>query len=432
MEGKQETGLRLTLGVLLVVYVFNFLDRQIVTILAEPIARDLSLSDVEIGVMTGLSFALFYSALGLPIARYADRPGTDRVRLIAVAMAVWSAMTALCGFTQNFVQLLLARIGVGVGEAGSTPPSHSLITDSTPPEQRARAFGIYQLGPPIGGLIGMVLGGVLADSIGWRNAFIVIGAPGILLALLVTVLLRDPRRRPGTGTVSARAQALGTREAITGILASRAMRLLLIVACFASFSTYGILIWTTIFFQRSHGLSPGETGIWFGLVNGIASIAGVWLGGLIGDRHRQSGDQHLLTIPALTLMLSTPLLLAAFVVADWRLSMAIIFPAILLNWIYVAPFYSAVQGLVPPAARAVASALILFLQNLVGLGLGPVILGYFSDVLKPEYGQDSVRYVLFFASGLSLVAGLLLWAARNYLPAELDRHDQPIPSAEAA
>ncbi|MCB2080359.1 MAG: MFS transporter [Novosphingobium sp.] len=411
----------MTLGVLLVVYIFNFLDRQIVTILAEPIARDLSLNDAEIGVLTGLSFALFYSALGLPIARYADNPRTDRVRLIAVAMAIWSAMTALCGFAQSFVQLLLARIGVGMGEAGSTPPSHSLITDSTPPDARARAFGIYQLGPPIGGLIGMVLGGVLADSVGWRNAFIVIGAPGVLLALVVVFVLRDPRRSEHALAQAEPPKSVSAMQSIRAILQSRAMRLLLVVACFASFATYGILIWTTIFFQRSHGLTPGETGIWFGLVNGIASIAGVWFGGQIGDRHRKSGAQHLLTIPAITLMLSTPLLLIAYIVPDWKVSMAVIFPAILFNWIYVAPFYSAVQGLVPPTARAVASALILFLQNLIGLGLGPVVLGYFSDVLKPEYGQDSVRYVLFFASALSLVAGLLLWAARRHLPDELDR-----------
>jgi len=412
----------MTLGVLLVVYIFNFLDRQIVTILAEPIARDLSLSDTQIGVLTGLSFALFYSALGLPIARYADNPKTDRVKLIAAAMAVWSLMTAVCGLAGNFFQLLLARIGVGVGEAGSTPPSHSLITDSTPPEKRASAFGIYQLGPPIGGLLGMVLGGVLADSLGWRNAFIVIGLPGILLAFLVIFLLKDPRRSGTASSAEAKPSALGTREAIARIFESRAMRRLLVVACFASFATYGILIWTTIFFQRSHGLSPGETGIWFGLVNGIASIAGVWLGGKIGDRDRKKGDQHLLTVGAVTLMVSGPFLIAALLMADWRMAMLVMFPAIFLNWLYVAPFYSAVQGLVPPAARAVASALILFLQNLVGLGLGPVVLGYFSDLLKPEYGGESVRYVLFFASGLALIAGAVLWSAREYLPDELDRH----------
>jgi predicted MFS family arabinose efflux permease len=415
----KRTSLNLTLGVLLVVYVFNFLDRQIVTILAEPIARDLGLSDTQIGVLTGLSFALLYSTLGLPIARLADRPTTDRVKLIAIAVAVWSIATALCGGARSFVQLAIARVGVGIGEAGGTPPAHSLITDVAAPEKRARAFAIYQLGPPIGGLIGMVLGGYLAGTLGWRLAFVVVGLPGLALALLVLLVLRDPRR---TGAVATQAQVLPLGEALRQILASKAMRLLLTTAGLASFATYGVLIWTTIFFQRSHHLTPAETGLWFGLVNGIASILGVWLGGQIGDRHRARGKQHLLTIPAVAQALSVPFLLSALLVADWRISMVLFFPAIVLNWLYVAPYYSAVQGLVPPAARAVASASILFMQNLIGLGLGPVLLGYCSDLLKPSYGAESVRYVLFIAGLVSLLAGVFLWRARKYLPAELDRY----------
>jgi predicted MFS family arabinose efflux permease len=294
-----------------------------------------------------------------------------------------------------------------------------LISDVAPPEKRARAFAIYQLGPPIGGLIGMVLGGLLAGSVGWGMAFVYVGLPGLLLALIVALLLRDPRRSRGP---AAHAQALPLGEALRQILASKAMRLLLATAGFASFATYGVLIWTTIFFQRSHGLTPAETGLWFGLVNGIGSILGVWLGGQIGDRHRAKGNQHLLTIPALAQLLSVPFLLAALAVPDWRMALVLIFPAIVLNWLYVAPYYSAVQGLVPPAARAVASAAILFMQNLIGLGLGPVLLGYCSDLLKPTYGTESVRYVLFIAGLVSLIAGALLWRARKYLPAELDRY----------
>lgn len=416
---ERKTGLSLTLGVLLVVYVFNFLDRQIVTILAEPIARDLGLSDTQIGVLTGLSFALFYSTLGLPIARLADRPRTDRVKLIAVAVAIWSLATAACGGARSFLQLAIARVFVGAGEAGGTPPAHSLITDIAAPEQRARAFALYQLGPPIGGLIGMVAGGFMATTLGWRWAFVVVGLPGVVLALVVLLLLRDPRHGGKAGSHMA---PLPLGQALSQILASRAMRLLLTTAGFASFATYGVLIWTTIFFQRSHGLTPAETGLWFGLVNGIGSMLGVWLGGQIGDRHRAQGNQHLLTIPALAQILSVPFLLGALLVGDWRLSLALFFPAIVLNWLYVAPYYSAVQGLVPPATRAVASAAILLMQNLIGLGLGPVLLGYCSDLLKPGYGTDSVRYVLFIAGLVSLIAGLLLWRARRHLPAELDRH----------
>jgi predicted MFS family arabinose efflux permease len=419
MDGRAaDRDLRLTLGVLLVVYIFNFLDRQIVTILAEPIARDLDLSDTQIGVLTGLAFALFYTAMGVPIARIADRPTTNRVTVIAVSLAIWSAMTALCGLAQNFTQLLLARFGVGVGEAGGTPPSHSLITDKAPPEKRASAFGIYQMGPPIGGLIGMVLGGVLADTVGWRCAFVLVGLPGLLLALVVRWLVRDPRVT-GDSAPSA-ATGLSTRAALGAIWQSPTMRRMLAVSCFAPFALYGMLIWTTIFFQRSHGLTAGETGVWFGLVNGIGAILGVWGGGKLGDRTMKRGAQHLLTIPAWGLILTCPFTVAALLVADWQLALALLFPAVVMSWLYVAPFYSAVQGIVPPATRAVASASILFVQNLVGLGLGPVALGFVSDRLKPEYGDDSVRYVLIVASLAAVAAGLILLSARRLLAGELN------------
>jgi predicted MFS family arabinose efflux permease len=414
-----EKDLRLTLAVLLVVYVFNFLDRQIVTILAEPIARDLDLSDTQIGVLTGLAFALFYTAMGVPIARIADNPRTNRATVVAVSLAIWSVMTALCGVAQNFTQLLLARFGVGVGEAGGTPPSHSLITDKTPPEKRASAFGIYQLGPPIGGLIGMVLGGVLADSVGWRHAFIFVGLPGLLLALVVRWLVKDPRM---SRTATRLEQGLSTGEALRVIWQSPTMRRMLAVSCFAPFALYGMLVWTTIFFQRSHGLSAGETGLWFGLVNGVGAIIGVWGGGRLGDRLARRGAHHLVTWPALGLALTCPFTIAALLAPDWHMALALLFPAVVMSWLYVAPFYSAVQGIMPPAARAVASAAILFVQNLVGLGLGPVVLGFVSDRLKPEYGDDSVRYVLIVASLAAVAAGALLWSTRRMLPQELSRN----------
>ena len=192
-RARQST--RVMLWALLVVYVFNFLDRQIVNILAEPISRDLDLSDTQIGLMTGLAFALFYTVLGLPIARYSDRATTDRGRLIAAALAVWSAMTVLCGFAQNFIQLLAARVGVGVGEAGCTPAAHSLIADRVPAARRASAMAFYALGIPLGSLLGMMIGGYLADEIGWRKAFLFVGAPGVVLALVVVLLIGDTGRK---------------------------------------------------------------------------------------------------------------------------------------------------------------------------------------------------------------------------------------------
>jgi MFS family permease len=413
--------LRLTINVLLVVYILNFIDRQIVGILAQPIAKELHLTDFHIGLMTGLAFALFYTGLGIPIARYADRPSTSRVKVIAICLMAWSAMTALCGAAQTFLQLFLARVGVGIGEAGGTPPAHSLITQLASPEKRASALSFYQLGAPLGGLIAMVLGGYLADSLGWRWAFVVVGAPGVLLSLVVLAVLRDPRT-DGTATETAQAPRLNFRAAFAHIWASRANRLILLSVAFAATANYGLLIWGPIFLQRSFGLSAHVTGLWFGLANGIGSALGVWYGGQMGDRLIKRGKQHLLTGPAIALAVSSPLLVAGFLVHDWRLAVLLFFPGITLMWLHVGPTYSAVQGLVPATSRATASAAILLMQNLFGLGLGSPLIGKLSDHFKPELGADSVRWVLAVLVGVvTLCAAALQWRSRKYLPAELDR-----------
>ena len=433
MTGQNDKRLRLTIYVLLVVYVLNFLDRQIVGILAEPISRELGLSDTQIGLMTGIAFALFYTGLGIPIARYCDRPTTSRVKVIAVCLAIWSAMTALCGAAQNFGQMFLARIGVGIGEAGGTPPAHSLIAQLAAPEKRASALSLYQLGPPLGGLIGMVLGGYLADTIGWRWAFVVVGAPGVLLALVVVMLLRDPRedvrvekpvRAARFSLVAAARRILQEfHEAFQTIWASRANRLIMLSVAFAATANYGMLIWGPIYFQRSFGLSAGQTGLWFGLANGLGSALGVWYGGQLGDRLLKRGKQHLMTGPAIAIAISCPLLVLGLMASDWRLATLLFFPAIALLWLHVGPAYSAVQGLVPPSSRATASAAILLMQNLFGLGIGSYAIGALSDHYKPEYGADSVRMVLAVLVGaVTLVAAVLLWRSRKYLPEELDRH----------
>jgi MFS family permease len=421
MIGQNDARLRLTINVLLVVYILNFIDRQIVGILAQPIAKELHLTDFHIGLMTGLAFALFYTGLGIPIARFADRPSTSRVKVIAVCLTIWSAMTALCGAAQTFLQLFLARVGVGIGEAGGTPPAHSLITQLASPAKRASALSFYQLGAPLGGLIAMVLGGYLADSLGWRWAFVVVGAPGVLLSLVVLALLRDPRA-DGTVTETAMVPRLSFRAAFAHIWASRANRLILLSVAFAATANYGLLIWGPIFLQRSFGLSAHVTGLWFGLANGIGSALGVWFGGQMGDRLIKRGKQHLLTGPAIALAVSSPLLVAGFLVHDWRLAILLFFPGITLMWLHVGPTYSAVQGLVPATSRATASAAILLMQNLFGLGLGSPLIGKLSDHFKPELGADSVRWVLAVLVGVvTLCAAALQWRSRKYLPAELDR-----------
>lgn len=417
---KLDGPTRLMLWTLLIVYIFNFLDRQIVNILAEPIRKDLGLSDTQVGLMTGLAFALFYTFLGLPIARYADKPSTDRGRLIAVALATWSAMTALCGFAQNFLQLLLARIGVGVGEAGCTPAAHSLIADRVPAERRPGAMAFYALGIPIGSLLGMMIGGVLADTLGWRQAFMIVGLPGVFLALVVLVVVKDKGRVVRAD--HAQAQGESIFAAMLELLRSPAYVTLLAAASASAFLSYGKSTWTTIFFQRSHGLSPGEVGFWFGLWGGVAGIFGTWLGGWLADRFGKVDRRHVVTAPAIGMALAIPIAISAYFVADWRMSLLLLMIPSVLNSLYYGPVYSSAQGLVPLRHRATASALLLFGQNLIGLGLGPLFFGMLSDWLRPEFGENSVRYVLYGAAMLGIIPAILFWMLRPRLHAELDRH----------
>jgi MFS transporter, Spinster family, sphingosine-1-phosphate transporter len=410
---------RYTLWVLLVVYILNFLDRQIVNILAEPIARDLGLSDTQIGLMTGLAFALFYAVLGIPIARYADAPQSNRVGLISVSLAVWSGMTVLCGVAQNFVQLLLARIGVGVGEAGCTPAAHSLITDTVAPDKRASAIAFYGLGIPIGGLLGMVIGGLVADAYGWRSAFIVVGLPGLLMALVVWFTMREPRRHGAMAASAATATRATFKEALAEIRQSKAFVPLTIGAGSVAFLSYGKGVWTTIFFQRTHDLSPGEVGLFLGIGYGIAGVIGTWLGGWLADRYGRRDARHYLTGPIISMVIGAPLLFWAYSIEDWRFALVILFLPTIANTLYYGPAYACAQSLVGPRARAVAASLIVFAQNLIGLGLGPLFFGFLSEQLKPMAGEDSVRWVLYGAAFLGVVPAYFFWRASRHLNAEM-------------
>lgn len=410
-------NVRITMWMLLIVYILNFLDRQIVNILAEPIARDLDLSDTQLGLLTGLAFALFYATLGIPIARYADRPGTNRVGLISVSLALWSGMTALCGMAQNYVQLLLARIGVGVGEAGCTPAAHSLISDAVPREKRASAIAFYGLGIPIGSLLGMVIGGTLADWLGWREAFLIVGLPGILIALLFWKLVPEPRK---LGIASEGHAPQGSfAEAWAELRRSKAFLPLCIAASLVAFLSYGKTTWGTIFFQRSHGLSPGETGLLFGVVTGIAGIMGTWAGGWLADRYGKKDARHYLTGPAISMVLAAPLLYLAYNADDWRVALVLIFLPTIANTLYYGPTYACAQTLVSAKARALAASVLLFAQNLIGLGLGPLLFGMLSDALKPVAGPESVRWVLYGAAFLGIIPAFFFWLASRHLKAEM-------------
>ena len=410
---------RTMLWILLIVYIFNFLDRQIVNILAEPIKTDLGLSDTELGLLAGPAFAVFYALLGIPIARHADKQGTNRVRLISLALAVWSAMTAVCGLAQNFVQLLFARIGVGVGEAGCTPAAHSLISDSVAPEKRSSAIAFYGLGVPIGSLLGLIIGGIVNDLYGWRIALMLVGAPGLLLASVVLFVMREPRHSRTAEAAAAATVPLSTGEALREIFASRAYVYILIAASVTAFLGYGKGLWTISFFIRSHGLSTTEAGLSMAVVLGLAGAVGTWLGGKLADKFGARDKRHILTFPAYGMAVAAPVLFLGYVMEDWRIAVALLVLPTMLNAAYYGPAYGCVQGLVQPRARAVAASIMLFGQNLIGLGLGPFLFGVLSDALQPVAGQESVRWVLYGAAWLGLIPAFFFWRASLRLKTEL-------------
>ncbi len=414
---------RIMLWTLLVVYILNFLDRQIVAILAEPMKLEFGLSDTQLGLLAGPAFAVFYAVLGVPIARYADKAGTNRVWLIAVSLAVWSGMTAICGAAQSFLQLALARVGVGVGEAGCTPAAHSLIADSVPPEERSSAIAFYGLGIPIGGLLGLIIGGIVNDLYGWRAAFMIVGAPGILLALILPKIIRDPRHT--AAAVHARKEAppskaaLSVGDATREIFASKAYLYIFIAASFTAFLSYGKGLWTISFFIRSHGFSTTEAGLAMAVGLGLSGAVGTWLGGKVADMFGKRDRRHLLTMPAFGMAIAAPLLFASYWADDWRLAVALLIVPTILNSAYYGPAYGCVQGLVRLEARAVATSLVVFGQNLIGLGLGPLAFGMLSDALQPMAGSDSVRWVLYGAAWLGLIPAFFFWRASLRLTAEL-------------
>lgn len=421
--GKFDSSTRLMLWTLLVVYIFNFLDRQILNILAEPIKSELGLSDTQLGLLAGPAFAVFYAVLGIPIARLADRGSTNRSKLISVSLVIWSGMTALCGFTQNFWQMALARIGVGVGEAGCTPSAHSLISDTVAPEKRASAIAFYGMGVPIGSLLGLIIGGVVNDIWGWRVALMLVGAPGLLLALLLPKLLIEPRRiglMKGETSPSGPAQ-MPVGKAVAEVFASRAYVLLLVAASVAAFLSYGKGLWTLSLFIRSHGMTTTEVGILGSVTLGIAGVFGTWLGGWAADRFGAINRRHILTLPAVGMAVAAPIQFLGYGAPIWWVAGLLILVPTILNAAYYGPAYACVQGLVRKELRAVAASVMLFGQNLIGLGLGPFAFGALSDWLQPMAGTESVRWVLFGAAWLGFIPAFFFWRASLRLNDELDK-----------
>jgi predicted MFS family arabinose efflux permease len=399
---------RTVLSLLLLAYIFNFLDRQILGILAQPIKADLHLTDTQFGAIGGLAFALLYSVLAIPLALLADR--TRRSAVIAGALAVWSGFTALCGLAAGYGQLFLCRLGVGIGEAGGVAPSYALIADYFPPERRARALAIYSLGIPIGLAAGTLLGAYIAHWVSWRAAFVTMGVAGILLAPVMLLFVRDlpkPDRAAG-----ARAPL---REVFPLLARKPSFWLLAFASSASSLCGYGLALWTPSVLMRSFGLDLVGTGWFMGSLLLIGGTAGVFAGGWLADRLGPKDVRWYARLPAIAWLVTTPCFLLAFMSPR----LAIAWPLLLLpnglNILWLGPVTTAVQHLAPRRMRSTASASFLLINNLIGLGVGPMLIGAISDHLKAGYGVESLRYAAMAATLFYLLAAALMIVASRTL-----------------
>lgn len=397
-----------TLAVLTLVYVFNFVDRQVLAILQESIKADLGLSDTQLGLLSGLSFALFYVTFGIPIARIADK-GVRR-NIIAMAIGTWSFMTALCGLANNFWQLLAARIGVGIGEAGGSPPAHSMISDLFPPEQRATALAVYSTGINFGILLGFLIGGVVNDMYGWRMVFFIIGTPGILMAFLVRFSLREPVRGASENIVQTTEPPPPVKKVLQVLRSRKSFRHMALGVGLHAFVGYGVGQWIASFFIRTYELQgTAEIGTWLGLLNGTAGAAGTFLGGYLADRLGKKDKRWYVWVPAWATIITVPFSLCVYLLDDYYLALSLYTIPIFLSAMYLGPTIAMTHGIVSLRMRALASAILFFILNLIGLGMGPLATGIISDLLAPTMGDESLRYALV------IIVLVYFWSGAHYL-----------------
>ncbi|MBY8823563.1 spinster family MFS transporter [Sphingomonas colocasiae] len=407
--GRQRT----TLIVLLLIFICNYLDRQILSVLIPQIKLEFGLSDSRLGLLTGISFALFYVIAGIPLARMADNG--SRVNLLSVCIATWSLCTALCAAATGFWTLLLARIGVGVGEAGCSPTAHSLIADHFPMETRAFALAVYSTAVPVASLIGLAGGAWLAEQFGWRLTLVVVGLPGILLAVVAKRLLVEPARSGG----SAAGHRLG--ECLAYLGRTRSLALMALAAAFESFAGFGTMMWLPSYFDRASHLGMTQIGLLLGAATGVLGIVGILGAGLIADRLGRRNRRWNCLLPATVTGIVCLSQGMAFLFADPVAALPFLILPLLALGASGGPINAAVQSVAPMRMRVTAAALLMLVLNLIGYGLGPTFVGVASDTLATTIGADSLRIALLCVTGGYALAALLYLAASTVFVADIDR-----------
>ncbi len=412
----------LVAGFLAVVYTCNFLDRQLMSILQESIRADLHLSDTQLGMVTGLAFALVYTVVGIPIAWLADR--THRVRIMATACAVWSLASAACGFAVSFPTLALARLGVGLGEAGGSPPAYSVIADYFPAQKRGVGLAIYALGVPIGTMFGSGAGAWIDKHYGWRTAFFAVGAPGLMLALLLLILVREPPRGrfdPKPAGESDHAAGLPLSESIRLFVTNRTLLLTGLSSGLSAFCGYAMLNWSPSFLIRLKHMDRGDLALYYSLLVGATGAFGTFGSGWLVDRFAKLSPRAYALVPMAAFMISLPCFIGFVWAPTWQLAMVFLAAPAMLNNMYLAPALAVVQNAVPPAQRGAASAILLFLLNLIGLGGGPVFVGKLSDMLAPAHGPVSLQLALYGLAPFFLLTILAHYAASRSIARDATR-----------
>ena len=419
VEGKSQvrpadpdTRAWIVLGILCFVYVLNFLDRQLLAILAKPIQDTLHVSDSQLGLISGLYFALFYCFIAIPVGWLADK--TNRVAVLSIACAIWSAATIACGLAKTYPQLVIARMTVGFGEAGGVPPSYAIITDYFPPGRRGTAIGIFNLGPPIGAALGIAFGASIAAAYSWRSAFIVLGAIGIVAAIVVILIVKEPRRG---GLDSAKDRAIEGKTGFWQTLVMFFSRPTLLLAALGSgatqFITYGAGNFTVLFLMREKGMTLNEIAIYYALVVGIGMGAGIFVSGRVIDRFTRHSKQAYALVPAASLVLAIPFYIAFVWAPSWQLSLFFLIGPMFLNYFYFTSSVALVQEEVRPDQRVMSGALLLLVMNFIGLGLGPTYVGAASDFFRASYPDNSLQIALYSIVPFYFFAiALFLWLSR--------------------
>lgn len=401
------------IGLLTLISFFNYMDRMVLAVLLQPIKLELRLSDTQLGLLSGIAFALLYATLGLPLGRLADR--TQRIRLLGVCLSLWTLATCASGLARNFVQLFLARAGVGIGEAGCVPSAHSLIGDYLPPARRPLGISLFQAGGLAGLSAGLMVTGLIAERFGWRQALWMVGASGLPLALLIVTTLREPMRRSQAGIL----EGEPARRALAALVKRPALVHLVLALSIGGFGTYGIAQWLATLYVRVHHLNLAQIGVWSGLASGAGGIAGVLAGGFLAVRLVARDNRWELWIPAACYGGGAPLYAALVLSPSPAAAMAIQSAATFWVGAGGGVALSAIQTFAEPNRRATAISLVLFLSSLLGLGLGPLAVGALSDALAPRFGDLSLRYALLISTAALLWAGAHFYAASR--TAERDR-----------